>query len=76
MQPHAGVQVVVVGLAGHVSHGEVYCCTVGDGHCRGQRENKRETVHSAVAAKKEFNVSGVVGLSAAFPLTLHLETHY
>lgn len=46
MQPHAGVQVMIVGLAGHVRHGEVYCCTVGNGHCKGHRE-------------KEINVSTV-----------------
>lgn len=29
--------IVIVRLAGHVGHGEVYCCAVGDGHCRGHR---------------------------------------
>lgn len=67
MQPHAGVQVMVVGLAGHVSHGEVYCCTVGDGRCRGHRQKpKRDTVNAAVAAKRELRVSRVVRLSAVF----------
>lgn len=33
MQPHTGVQVVVIWLTGHVGHGEVYRCAVGDGHC-------------------------------------------
>lgn len=33
MQPHAGVQVVVVRLTGHVGHGEVDRRAVGDGHC-------------------------------------------
>lgn len=40
MQPHAGVQVMIVRLAGHVRHGEVYCCTVGNGHCKGHREKE------------------------------------
>lgn len=42
MQPHAGVQVVIVGLAGHVGHGEVYHRAVGDGHCRGHRHTKTD----------------------------------
>lgn len=69
MQPHAGVQVVIVGLAGHVGHGEVYCRTVGDGHCRGHRENKeRWLCFTVITAKKDFNVSTVVRLSTvSFP---------
>lgn len=74
MQPHAGVQVVIVGLAGHVGHGEVYS-TVGDGHCRGHRERERKKKtkqrrdsQAAITAKKEFNVSSAVRLSAClFP---------
>lgn len=59
MQPHAGVQVVIVGLAGHVGHGEVYRCTVGDGHCRGHRGNKDRQSGCKSLQHKEFNVSSV-----------------
>lgn len=68
MQPHAGVQVMIVGLAGHVGHGEVYRSTVGDGHCRGHREKTKRDSYPVITAKKEFNVSSVVGSSAvSFP---------
>lgn len=57
MQPHAGVQVVIVGLAGHVGHGEVHRRAVGDGHCRGHREKQREIHYnywSSVSAEWSF----------------------
>lgn len=68
MHPHAGVQVVVVGLAGHVGHGEVYCGAVGDGHCGGQ--TKRHSQEVKRKKKKELSVR----LSAVLPSS-HPETH-
>lgn len=66
MQPHAGVQVVIVRLAGHICHGEVYRRTVGDGHCRGHRENKKRDGYTLQSQQKtELNVSSVVGLCTA-----------
>lgn len=47
MQPHTGVQVLVVGLAGHVGHGEVHHSTVGDGHCRGKQRVSQSFNQSA-----------------------------
>ncbi len=73
MQPHAGVQVVIVGLAGHVGHGEVYHCTVGDGHCGGHTENKDR---QSVTAKTKFNAYSEVRLrTVCISLSLHVETH-
>lgn len=57
MQSHTGVQVMIVGLARHVGHGERYRCTVGDGHCRGHRE------------KKELNVTAFSDRGLPFPIT-------
>lgn len=62
MQPHTGVQVMIVRLAGHVCHGEVYRCTVGDGHCRGHREDKERSLDSVITTKTELDVSRVVRL--------------
>lgn len=48
VQSHAGVQVMVVGLARHVGHGEGYRCAVGDGHCRGHEKELKVTQLSGV----------------------------
>ena len=34
---------MIVGLAGHVSHGEGYRCAVGNGHCRGHKKELNVT---------------------------------
>lgn len=75
MQPHAGVQVVIVGLAGHVCHGEVYRCTVGDGHCRGHRDNKERWLYAEITLKPKLNVSTVV-YDCQMLLCFQLETRH
>lgn len=69
MQPHAGVQVMIVGLAGHVRHGEVYRCTVGNGHCKGHRE--KEINVSTVRLRTIFRTIRCTMASSAFIGLVH-----
>jgi len=75
VQPHAGVQVMIVGLAGHVGHGEVYRSTVGDGHCRGHGGN-RERQLLCNHLQRRSPMSAVLSDSGLrLPLASHLEAH-